>query len=80
MEQLARETRWHLRQGKIKAFEFLAGSVFGPMSALTLSLNAPASCFTEPVSRQAVDPGLIQENSGTERGALFRALLSYSSQ
>jgi hypothetical protein len=53
--QLARQTRWHLRQGKIKAFEFLVGLVFGEMSALRLSLNSQASSFTEPVSRQAVD-------------------------
>ena len=53
--QLARQTRWYLRQGKIEAFEFLVGLVFGQMRALRLSLSAHASSFTEPVSRQAVD-------------------------
>ena len=51
---LARQTRWLKRQGKIDAFEFQAGLVFGQMSALGLSLSAQASCFTEPVKREAV--------------------------
>jgi hypothetical protein len=53
--QLARQTRWMVRQGKIDAFEFFVGLVFGQMSALRLALSAQAACFTEPVSRQAVD-------------------------
>src|SRR2546426_3747826 len=53
--QLARQSRWYVRQGKIEAFEFLVGLVFGQMSALRLSLSSQASSFTEPVSRQAVD-------------------------
>jgi len=51
---LARSTRWLIRQGKIDAFEFLVGLVFGQMSSLGLSLSAHASCFTEPVKREAV--------------------------
>lgn len=51
---LARSTRWLIRQGKIDAFEFLVGLCFGQMSALGLSLSAQASCFTEPVKREAV--------------------------
>ena len=53
--QLARQTRWHVRQGKIVAFEFVVGVVFGQMSALRLSLSSQASSYSEPVSRQAVD-------------------------
>lgn len=53
--KLARQTRWMIRQGTIDAFEFVAGLVFGQMSALRLTLNAQASSYTEPVSRQAVD-------------------------
>ena len=53
--QLARQTRWCVRQGKIEALEFWVGLVFGQMSALRLSLSSQASSFTEPVSRQAVD-------------------------
>jgi hypothetical protein len=52
---LARASQWLRRQGKIDAFEFLAGLVFGQMSALRLTLNAQAACCTEAVSRQAVD-------------------------
>jgi len=51
---LARSTRWLIRQGKIDAFEFLVGLVFGQMSSLGLSLSAHAGCFTEPVKREAV--------------------------
>jgi len=53
--QLARQARWLIRQGKIDAFEFFTGLVFGQMSALRLTLAAQADCFTEPVTRQAVD-------------------------
>ena len=51
---LARQTRWLIRQGKIDAFEFLVGLVFGQMSSLGLSLSAHASCFSQPVQREAV--------------------------
>jgi len=50
----ARATRWLVRRGKIDAFEFLVGLVFGQLSALGLTLKAQAGCFTEPVSREAV--------------------------
>lgn len=53
--KLARKARWMVRQGKIDAFEFFVGLVFGQLSALQLTLSAQAGCFTEPVSRQAVD-------------------------
>ena len=51
---LAREVKWLIRQGKIDAFEFVAGLVFGQMSSLELSLRAQASSCTEPVKREAV--------------------------
>jgi len=54
LNHLAREVGWLVRQGKIEAFEFLVGLVFGQMSALKLTLNAQAGCYSEPVSRQAV--------------------------
>lgn len=52
--ELARQTRWLVRQGKIEAFEFVVGLVFGQMSALGLTLSAHASSFSEPVHRTAV--------------------------
>lgn len=54
-ERLARHSRWLIRRGKIDAFEFIVGLVFGQMSALRLTLNAQASSYSEAVSRQAVD-------------------------
>ena len=51
----ARAARWLQRKSKIDAFEFIAGLVFGQMSALHLTLHAQADCYTAPVSRQAVD-------------------------
>ena len=53
-QQLAKEQGWCQRQGKISAFEFLYSSL-GQASALHLTLNAQASTFSEPVTRQAVD-------------------------
>jgi hypothetical protein len=52
--QLAKETGWFQRQGKISPFQFLF-SAWGQASARELTLDAQASTFTEPVSRQAVD-------------------------
>ena len=53
-EQLAKEHGWRRRRGKISAFEFVFSAV-GQASALDLTLNAQASTFSEPVTRQAVD-------------------------
>ena len=75
--QLARESRWCQRQGKIEAFEFLVGLVFGQLSALRLSLSAQASSFTEPVSRQAVDQR-YHERTVQFFGATFRHCLQQS--
>lgn len=54
IEQLAKETGWRKRKGKISPFEFLF-STLGQASALDLTLNAQASALSEPVSRQALD-------------------------
>lgn len=53
--QVARQTHWMKRQGKILPFEFVIGASLAQLSALELTLNAQAACFTEPVSREAVD-------------------------
>jgi len=55
LTRIAWEVRWLVRQGKIEAFEFFVGLVFGQMSAFRMTLNAQASCYTQPVKRQAVD-------------------------
>jgi len=44
--QLARESGWLRRQGKIDPFEFVVGLAFGQMSALRLTLSAQAHCCT----------------------------------
>jgi len=54
VKTLARQVRWLIREGKIDAFEFVVGLVFGQMSALELSLRAQANAYTEPVKREAV--------------------------
>ncbi len=51
---LARQTGWSKRQGKIDPFEFLTSLVFGQLSALRQTLVAQAQCLEEPVTRQAV--------------------------
>src|SRR5262245_40790147 len=55
LTQLARQVGWLVRPGKIEPFEFFVGLVLGQMSALKLTLNAQAGCYSQPVSRQAVD-------------------------
>ena len=54
VQQLAIEHGWQKRRGKISPWEFLFSGV-GQASALDLTLNAQASTFTQPVTRQAVD-------------------------
>ncbi len=53
-QQLAKDHGWSKRSGKISPFEFLF-SCLGQASALELTLNAQASSFSQPVSRQAID-------------------------
>jgi len=49
-QQLAQESGWCKRLGKINSFEFLFSLVFGQSSALALTLNAQATS----VSRTAI--------------------------
>lgn len=72
--RLARQSQWLRRQGKIDAFEFLVGLVFGQMSALRLTLNAQAACGTVPVSRQAVDQRYHERTVVYFRGAFDHCL------
>lgn len=72
--RLARETRWLQRQGKIDAFEFIVGLVFGQMSALRLTLHAQADCYTESVTRQAVDQRYHERTLAYCRGAFEHCL------
>lgn len=53
--QLARQTGWCQRAGKIDAFEFLIALVFGQLSASRQTLSSQAQTLGEPVTRQAVD-------------------------
>src|ERR1051325_1540263 len=53
-QQLAKKHGWQKRGGKIRPFEFLFSGL-GQGSACELTLNAQASCLSQPVSRQAID-------------------------
>ena len=53
--QLAKDSGWYQRLGKIHPFEFLYSLVFGQLSAVHCTLNAQAQSLTLPVFRQAVD-------------------------
>lgn len=53
--QLARQTRWSQRQGKIDPFEFLTSLIFGQMAASRPTLTSQAQSLAEPVTRQAID-------------------------
>ncbi len=75
--QVARQTHWMKRQGKIDAFEFVTGACFAQMSALELTLNAQSACFTEPVSPQAVDQR-YNEHTVELFEVLFSRLLTHT--
>jgi hypothetical protein len=53
--QLADQTGWRRRLGKIDPFGFLTSLVFGQLSALRQTLSSQAQTLSEPVTRQAVD-------------------------
>jgi hypothetical protein len=72
--RLARASRWLRRQGKIDAFELIVGLVFGQMSALRLTLHAQADCYTEAVTRQAVDQRYHERTVAYCRGAFEHCL------
>lgn len=53
--QLARQTKWRQRAGKIDPFEFITALIFGQMSASRKTLTSQAQSLAEPVTRQALD-------------------------
>lgn len=53
--QLARQTRWSKRKGKIDPFEFITSLSFGQMSASRSTLISQAQSLAEPVTRQGID-------------------------
>jgi hypothetical protein len=53
--QLARQSGWLKRQGKIDSFEFLTSLVFGQLSAKRQTLSSQSQSLAEAVSRQAID-------------------------
>ena len=53
--QLARQTSWFKRKGKIDPFEFLISMIFGQMAASRPTLSSQAQGLTEPVTRQGID-------------------------
>ena len=59
--QLARQTGWLKRQGKIDAFEFFISLTFGQMSACRQTLTSQAQSLTEVVTRQAIDQRFTPE-------------------
>jgi hypothetical protein len=52
--ELARQTGWSKRQGKIDPFEFLISLVFGQLSTLRQTLVSQAQGLEEVVTRQAI--------------------------
>jgi hypothetical protein len=52
--ELARQTGWSKRRGKIDSFEFLISLVFGQLSPLRQTLVSQAQGLEEPVTRQAI--------------------------
>ena len=59
--QLAKQTGWSKRQGKIDPFEFVTSQIFGQLSASRQTLAAQVQGLSEPVSRQAVDQRFTPE-------------------
>jgi hypothetical protein len=53
--QLARQTRWSQRKGKIDPFEFLTSLTFGQMTASRPTLSSQAQSLAQPVTRQGID-------------------------
>ena len=72
--QLAKESGWFQRSGKISSFEFLFSLVLGQGSALALTLNAQATALSEPVSRQALDQRYTPEAVAYFKAAFEQAL------
>lgn len=70
---LARQTGWLKRQGKIDAFEFLTSQVFGQLSPLRQTLVSQAQCLAEPVTPQA-----IHERYNSSAVAYFQAAFAHT--
>jgi hypothetical protein len=75
-QQLAQESGWCKRLGKINSFEFLFSLVFGQSSALALTLNAQATSLSLTVSRQAIDQRYTKEAVVYFQAAFEKALQS----
>jgi hypothetical protein len=75
-QQLAQESGWCKRLGKITSFEFLFSLVFGQSSALALTLNAQAISLSLTVSRQAIDQRYTKEAVVYFQAAFAKALQS----
>ncbi len=74
-EQLARQTGWLKRQGKIHPLDFLLSLTCGQMSALNLTLNAQAQSLPEPVSPQALDQRYTEAAVAYFKACFERGLL-----
>jgi hypothetical protein len=62
--QLADQTGWRKRSGKIDPFEFIISLVFGQLSASRQTLSSQAQTLTEPVTRQALDQRFTAKTVG----------------
>ena len=70
--QLADQTGWRQRRGKIDPFEFFLAAVLGQLSALRQTLTAQAQTLAEPVTRQAVD-----QRYNARTGEFFQAAFAH---
>jgi hypothetical protein len=79
-EQLARESGWLKRRGKIGPLDFLLSLTCGQMSALRLTLSAQAQSLEQPVSPQAIEgrfnPAAVKYFAASFARGLQRALNS----
>ena len=76
VEQLAKDTGWCKRRGKISPREFVY-SLLGQASALDLTLASQAATLSQPVSRQALDQRYTSEAVALLQ-AVFREALAKS--
>jgi hypothetical protein len=76
--QMARESGWFKRQGKIEPLDFVLSLTCGQMSALNLTLSAQSQSLPEPVSPQGLDqrysPAAVAYFSACFHRTLQRAL------
>ena len=62
--QLARQTGWLKRKGKIDPFQFVCSVSVGQLSASRPTLSSQSQSLAEPVSRQAIDQTLHAPSRG----------------